>query len=84
MTFVCKVCHNFNTIEWVTENPSVQEMQHMYDIVRGVQTVDSTPAKPAEKPASKKQLNLLRQLGVSFEEPLTSREAYFLIKEKLG
>lgn len=84
MTFVCKVCHNFNTIEWATDSPSVEEMQHMYDIVRGVQTVDSTPAKPAEKPASEKQVNLLRQLGVSFEEPLTSREAYFLIKEKLG
>lgn len=84
MTFVCKVCHNFNSIEWVTDSPSVDEMQHMYDIVRGVHTIEETPAKPAEKPASDKQVNLLRQLGVSFEEPLTSREAYILIKEKLG
>lgn len=84
MEVVCKVCHNFNTIEWVTDSPSVGEMQHMYDIVRGVQTVDSTPAKPAEKPASEKQVNLLRQLGIPFKEPISSREAYNLIKGKLG
>lgn len=84
MEVVCKVCHNFNTIEWVTENPSAEEMQRMYNIVCSVQPKEVTQAKPAEKPASDKQINLLRQLGVSFEEPLTSREAYFLIKEKLG
>ena len=82
--FVCKVCHNFNTIEWETDSPSVEEMQHMYDIVRGVHTIEETPAKPAEKPASEKQVNLLRQLGIPFKEPISSREAYNLIKGKLG
>lgn len=82
--FVCKVCHNFNTIEWETDSPSVGEMQHMYDIVRGVQTVDSTPAKPAEEPASEKQVSLLRTLGIPFDKSISKREAYNLIKGKLG
>lgn len=82
--FVCKVCHNFNTIEWETDSPSVEEMQHMYDIVRGVHTIEETPAKPAEKPASEKQVNLLRQLGIPFKEPISMREACNLIKGKLG
>lgn len=82
--FVCKVCHNFNTIEWETDSPSVEEMQYIYDIVRGVHTIEETPAKPAEEPASEKQVNLLRQLGISFDKDISKREAYSLIKGKLG
>ena len=84
LMFVCKVCHNFNTIEWETDSPSVEEMQHMYDIVRGVRTIEETPAKPAEEPASEKQVNLLCQLGVPFDKDISKREAYNLIKGILG
>ena len=82
--FVCKVCHNFNTIEWETDSPSVEEMQRMYDIVRGIQTVETAPAKPMEKSASEKQVSLLRKLGIPFKEPISMREACDLIKGKLG
>lgn len=56
----------------------------MYDIVRGVHTIEETPAKPAEEPASERQVNLLRQLGISFDKDISKREAYSLIKGKLG
>lgn len=82
--YTCKVCNNFNTIEWVTDNPSVDEMQQMYNIVCGVQTVDSTPAKPAINPATERQKKTLKDLGIKFDDNISKQEAWKLINSKLG
>lgn len=79
MVYKLKVCNEFNTIEWETENPNLDEMQKMLDIVSALKTV-KTEEKTAEvKPASEAQKLLMRQKSIEYDEDITSKEAYVLL-----
>lgn len=80
MVYKLKVCNDFNTIEWETENPNLEEMQKMLDIVSQLSVV-KTEEKVAEvaKPASEAQKLLMRQKSIEYDENITSKEAYVLL-----
>lgn len=82
--YTIKVCSNFNTIEWVTEEPNAEEIQHMYDIISSVHVKEQTHAKPAISYATDRQKACMKGLGIEFDDKITKQEAIKLIKSKLG
>ena len=93
MTYKCKVCDRFNTIEWETENPTTEECQKIYDVLAAMsikeekpqvikkvtKTVTSNSVTP--KPASEAQLKLLRQKSLPYNDDITAQEAYLLLQK---
>lgn len=88
--YKCKVCDRFNTIEWETENPTTEECQKMYDILKDmsivevsqtVKKVTTTTTGTTKKPASDKQLLLLRQKRIPYNEDITAQQAYLLLQK---
>lgn len=82
--YTIKVCSNFNTIEWVTEEPNAEEIQRMYDIISSVHVKEQTQAKPAVSYATERQKACMKGLGIQFDDKTTKQEAIKLIKSKLG
>lgn len=82
--YTIKVCSNFNTIEWVTDEPNAEEIQHMYDIISSVHVKEQTQAKPAVSYATDRQKACMKGLGIQFNENITKQEAIKLIKSRLG
>lgn len=96
MIYKVKVCDRFNTIEWETESPNVEECQRMYDILakmnlrddvavitkkKTVTTTTSSSNPQVGKPASEAQLRLLRQKNVPHEDDITAKEAWHLLQK---
>lgn len=87
-----KVCDRFNTIEWETENPTTEECQKMYDILKDMSIVEvpqvvkkttttTTTSGGPKKPASDKQLLLLRQKSIPYDDDITAQQAYLLLQK---
>lgn len=86
-----KVCDRFNTIEWETETPTTEECQKMYDILKDMKITEEAPVvkktikketvQVPKKPATDKQLLLLRQKKIPYNEDITAQQAYLLLQK---
>lgn len=91
MVYKVKVCDRFNTIEWETETPTTEECQKMYDILKCMKITEEAPVvkktikketvQVPKKPATDKQLLLLRQKKIPYNEDITAQQAYLLLQK---
>lgn len=90
MAYKCKVCDRFNTIEWESEDPSVGELQYMYNMLAAlkireepmvVKRVTKTTTTGAKKPASEAQKKLMRQKSIPYDDDISAQEAFLLLQK---
>lgn len=87
--FKCKPCYNFQSVEFefLGSEYDLAEMMELYgtivNMLKDIAPEQVGAKMPVKEPASDKQVNLLKKLGVQFSKNISKEEARKLIKEAM-
>lgn len=87
ITFKCKPCYNFQSIEFEITTGDLEEVKAWYQAVVEM-LMEIAPAQPNDKivadPATDKQKEILKKYGITFKANISKEEANKLIQKSMG